>query len=157
VIDVYGPVSAHLPSHHDSCRVPEALKDVRAFDLRNPRTLCRFLAARGWDVDKAEAMVEKCLAFRAELGMDGMLCREALLEEYWLAHAPVVHCHHDKLGRPIVIERNGRVRPYKMLRVLDRDDFRWRHALFMEVGSDDESEAVVLIAATFVRGAQPAG
>ena len=115
--------------------MPPPLRAAQAFNLASARTLCRFLAARDWDVDKAEAMVQACLAFRAELGVDGMLCRESQLESFWLAHAPVAHYHHDKLGRPVVIERNGRVRPYKILKTLDREDFRWRHALFMEVGA----------------------
>ena len=98
-------------------------------------TLCRFLRARDYDVDKAYEMVQQAIKSRELLKCDSILNERDTNEIIWQNGTPHYHYGHDKLGRPFYIELSGKVRVGKLMPpagVLDRDDFKKRHVIHME-------------------------
>lgn len=111
---------------------PAALRSMVCPIDQSDATLCRFLRARQYDVDKAEKMYRTFLAHRARWQLDSILEEDDPLEDLWHGVAPMCHFGYDKLGRPVMIERSGEVRLNKVMSVLGKEDFYYRHLRHME-------------------------
>ena len=98
-------------------------------------TLCRFLRARDYDVEKALELYSKAQEIRRELNADSVLRRRDPIEPVWQNGTPHYHYGHDKLGRPFYIEMSGRVKIGKLMPpkgFVERADFKTRHVIHME-------------------------
>jgi hypothetical protein len=85
---------------------PPLLKNMPPqFAVDDDSTLCRFLRARQFDVDKAEKMLREYIEHRERWHLDTILDEEDPLEMLWQHSAPVVHTGYDKIGRPVIIKR----------------------------------------------------
>eukprot|EP01018_Ginkgo_biloba_P018134 Gb_24649 [translate_table: standard] len=80
--------------------------------------LLRFLRARSFDVAKAKTMYETMLQWRIEIGADAIIeifnfPEQKKMKEFY------PHFHHktDKLGRPVYIERLGKLQLDELLKI----------------------------------------
>eukprot|EP00943_MAST-04B_sp_MAST-4B-sp1_P000632 g632.t1 len=125
-----------FPKHFMSRKPP--------FISEQNETLCRFLRARSYDVEKAFELYEKAKAIRKDLGADTILTKRDPNEVIWQNGTPHYHYGHDKLGRPFYIELSGRVRVGKLMETqgpLTREDFKHRHVVHMEYMSHRIADA----------------
>jgi len=115
----YSPTGA---LYGPQCLAEKAARTTQPSDV----TLCRYLRARDYDVGKAAEMYRDSLDFRKEYNVDAVLVMPDPNEEVWHTQTPHLHCGHDKLGRPVYIERSGEVRVGKMMKHVTREDFKVR-------------------------------
>ncbi|KAF8056433.1 SFH3 [Scenedesmus sp. PABB004] len=87
-------------------------------------TLFRFLRARKYSVDAAAAMLEKSLAWRAQVGADAALEQplDARLVSLVRACRPSSYIGHDRERRPVFVERLGKLDGKRMEREGVSDD-----------------------------------
>lgn len=71
-------------------------------------TLCRFLKARGFNLDKAEALLKEALEWRESTKPELITFTEV---EKWANVRIVIRHGQDKQGRPLLILRNDRYIP----------------------------------------------
>lgn len=107
-------------------------------DLLPPRhddyyTMRRFLKARGFNLEKTIHMWTEMLQWRADFGADSIL-RDFVFAELEEVRSYYPHGFHgvDKKGRPVYIEKLGKVDPSKLLSVTTVERFLKYHVQVLE-------------------------
>lgn len=87
----------------------------------------RFLSARNWDLDAAEKQLREALKFREENKVDTVLERLAPQSSLVKDLVPHLYGSFDKLGRPIYIERTGKIDVARLMNLVTKENLMANH------------------------------
>ncbi|KAK4782093.1 hypothetical protein SAY86_016195 [Trapa natans] len=105
-------------------------------------TMLRFLKARKFDLGKTLHMWEEMLSWRKENRID-TISQDFVYDEYEEVQSCYPHGYHgvDKEGRPIYIERLGKVEPSKLMAITTVERFLKYHIQGFEKAFDEKFPA----------------
>lgn len=108
------------------CRLEFQGTLVKGLDDRN--TFVRFLRARQWNIDKAEAMYLNMRSWREKAGVD-KLYKEFEYPELQAVRTYYPHFYHktDVFGRPVYYELLGKVKLHKLMETTNLERFLKYH------------------------------
>ncbi|KAK9757169.1 hypothetical protein RND81_01G145200 [Saponaria officinalis] len=108
-------------------------RDLLPLHLDDYHTMLRFLKARKFDPDKTAHMWEEMVKWRKQNGVDTII-QDFYYDEYEDVQRFYPHGYHgvDKEGRPVYIERLGKVEPSKLMNVTTVERFLRYHVQGLE-------------------------
>ncbi|CAA2958417.1 Hypothetical predicted protein [Olea europaea subsp. europaea] len=109
--------------------------------------MLRFLKARKFDLDKTVHMWAEMLNWRKENGVDSII-RDFVYDEFEDVRRYYPHGYHgvDKGGRPVYIERLGKIEPSKLMSVTTIERFLKYHVQGFEKTFEEKFPACSIVA-----------